>query len=30
MKVGAGRTPRPDARPDKHDRRLLRKLRGRD
>jgi ribosome-associated heat shock protein Hsp15 len=30
MKVAAGLTPRPDARPDKHDRRLLRKLRGRN
>jgi ribosome-associated heat shock protein Hsp15 len=29
MKVHAGRTPRPDVRPDKHDRRLLRQLRGR-
>ena len=30
MKVAAGLTPRPDARPDKHDRRLLRRLRGRN
>jgi ribosome-associated heat shock protein Hsp15 len=30
MKVAAGFTPRPDARPDKHDRRLLRQLRGRN
>jgi ribosome-associated heat shock protein Hsp15 len=30
MKVTAGLTPRPDARPDKHDRRLLRQLRGRN
>jgi ribosome-associated heat shock protein Hsp15 len=30
MKVAAGLTPRPDERPDKHDRRLLRRLRGRD
>jgi ribosome-associated heat shock protein Hsp15 len=30
MKVAAGRTPRPDQRPDKHGRRLLRRLRGRD
>ena len=29
MKVAGGLTPRPDDRPDKHDRRLLRKLRGR-
>ena len=29
MKVAAGRTPRPDNRPNKHDRRLLRNLRGR-
>jgi ribosome-associated heat shock protein Hsp15 len=29
MKVHAGRTPRPDVRPDKHGRRLLRQLRGR-
>ena len=29
MKVAAGRTPRPDNRPNKHDRRLLRHLRGR-
>jgi ribosome-associated heat shock protein Hsp15 len=29
MKVGAGLTPRPDERPDKHDRKLLRRLRGR-
>ena len=29
MKVAAGLTPRPDDRPDKHDRRLLRRLRGR-
>jgi ribosome-associated heat shock protein Hsp15 len=30
MKVAAGLTPRPDERPDKHGRRLLRKLRGRN
>lgn len=30
MKVAAGLTPRPDDRPDKHDRRLIRRLRGRD
>jgi ribosome-associated heat shock protein Hsp15 len=30
MKVAAGLRPRPDERPDKHGRRLLRKLRGRD
>jgi ribosome-associated heat shock protein Hsp15 len=30
MKVTAGLTPRPDDRPDKHDRRLLRQLRGRN
>jgi ribosome-associated heat shock protein Hsp15 len=30
MKVAAGRTPRPDSRPNKHDRRLLRNLRGRN
>ncbi|MFM2287293.1 MAG: hypothetical protein RL684_436 [Pseudomonadota bacterium] len=29
MKVAAGLTPRPDHRPDKHDRRRLRQLRGR-
>lgn len=29
MKVAAGLTPRPDERPDKHDRKLLRRLRGR-
>lgn len=29
MKVAAGLTPRPDDRPDKHDRRLLRQLPGR-
>src|ERR1700684_2556238 len=29
MKVAAGLTPRPDSRPGKHDRRLLRQLRGR-
>ena len=29
MKVSAGLTPRPAERPDKHDRRLLRQLRGR-
>jgi ribosome-associated heat shock protein Hsp15 len=29
MKVAAGRTPRPDNRPNKHERRLLRNLRGR-
>jgi ribosome-associated heat shock protein Hsp15 len=30
MKVAAGLTPRPDERPNKHDRRLLRQLRGRN
>jgi ribosome-associated heat shock protein Hsp15 len=30
MKVAAGLAPRPEERPDKHDRRLLRRLRGRD
>src|ERR1700728_4818883 len=30
MKVAAGLTPRPDGRPDKHERRLLRPLRGRN
>lgn len=30
MKVAAALTPRPDDRPDKHDRRELRRLRGRD
>jgi ribosome-associated heat shock protein Hsp15 len=30
MKVAAGLTPRPDDRPDKRDRRLLRQLRGRN
>lgn len=30
MKVAAGLTPRTDGRPDKHDRRLLRQLRGRN
>jgi ribosome-associated heat shock protein Hsp15 len=30
MKVAAGLTPRPDGRPDKHERRLLRQLRGRN
>jgi ribosome-associated heat shock protein Hsp15 len=30
MKVAAGLTPRPDVRPGKHDRRLLRQLRGRN
>jgi ribosome-associated heat shock protein Hsp15 len=30
MKVAAGLTPRPDERPDKHDRRRLRQLRGRN
>jgi ribosome-associated heat shock protein Hsp15 len=30
MKIAAGLTPRPDERPDKHDRKLLRRLRGRD
>ncbi len=30
MKVAAGLTPRPDERPDKHGRRLLRRLRGRN
>jgi len=29
MRVAAALTPRPDDRPDKHDRRLLRRLRGR-
>jgi ribosome-associated heat shock protein Hsp15 len=29
MKVAADLTPRPDERPDKHDRKLLRRLRGR-
>jgi ribosome-associated heat shock protein Hsp15 len=29
-KMGAGMAPRPDDRPDKHGRRLLRRLRGRD
>jgi ribosome-associated heat shock protein Hsp15 len=29
MKVAAGLTPRPDERPNKHDRQLLRRLRGR-
>jgi len=29
MKVAGALTPRPDERPDKHDRRLLRQLRGR-
>jgi ribosome-associated heat shock protein Hsp15 len=29
MKVAAGLTPRPDERPDKHGRKLLRRLRGR-
>jgi ribosome-associated heat shock protein Hsp15 len=29
MKLSAGLTPRPAARPDKHERRLLRRLRGR-
>ena len=29
MKLAAGLRPRPDARPNKHDRRLLRQLRGR-
>jgi ribosome-associated heat shock protein Hsp15 len=29
MKIAAGLTPRPRERPDKHDRRLLRQLRGR-
>ena len=29
MKLAAGLTPRPPQRPDKHDRRLLRRLRGR-
>jgi ribosome-associated heat shock protein Hsp15 len=29
MKVAAGLTPRPDGRPNKHDRQLLRRLRGR-
>jgi ribosome-associated heat shock protein Hsp15 len=30
MKVAAGLSPRPDDRPDKHERRLLRQLRGRN
>jgi ribosome-associated heat shock protein Hsp15 len=30
MKIAAGLTPRPAERPDKHGRRLLRRLRGRD
>jgi ribosome-associated heat shock protein Hsp15 len=30
MKVAAGLTPRPDERPNKHDRKLLRRLRGRN
>jgi len=30
MKFAAGLTPRPEDRPDKHDRRLLRRLRGRN
>jgi ribosome-associated heat shock protein Hsp15 len=30
MKVAAALTPRPEDRPDKHDRRLLRRLRGRN
>jgi ribosome-associated heat shock protein Hsp15 len=30
MKFAAGLTPRPDDRPDKHDRKLLRRLRGRN
>jgi ribosome-associated heat shock protein Hsp15 len=30
VKVAAGLTPRSDERPDKHDRRLLRRLRGRN
>ena len=30
MKVAAGLTPRPDNRPDRRDRRLLRRLRGRN
>jgi ribosome-associated heat shock protein Hsp15 len=30
MKVAAALTPRPDERPDKHDRQLLRRLRGRN
>jgi len=30
MKVAAALTPRPDERPDKHDRQALRRLRGRD
>jgi hypothetical protein len=30
MKVAAGLAPRPDDRPDKRDRRLLRQLRGRN
>ena len=30
MKIASGLTPRPDERPDKHGRKLLRRLRGRD
>jgi ribosome-associated heat shock protein Hsp15 len=30
LKLAAGLAPRPDGRPDKHDRRLLRQLRGRN
>jgi ribosome-associated heat shock protein Hsp15 len=30
MKIASGLTPRPDERPDKHDRQALRRLRGRD
>jgi ribosome-associated heat shock protein Hsp15 len=30
MRIASGLTPRPDARPDKHDRQALRRLRGRD
>lgn len=30
MKVAAALTPRPEERPDKHDRRMLRRLRGRN
>ena len=30
MKVASGLTPRPEERPDKHDRKLLRRLRGRN
>lgn len=30
MKVAAGLTPRPEERPDKHERKLLRRLRGRN